>query len=254
MEKTYCIYCLINRVDGKKYVGMTSQTLNNRWRNGKGYRGCEAIEQAINKFGWENFDHEVLKTGLSFEEACEAEKNYIISIGSRYPQGYNIDGGGVKNRDFADRTKEKIRAYHIGKKASAETRAKQSAIRKGRQVSEETRKKLSEAKKGVRFSEIHKQHISEGKKKLLQENISLKEKTDKRLKSYAKNKQKPVLQYTKDGDFVARHESMRSAAESVGGKHPNIFKCCAGIKKSMYGFVWKYEEKDPSAYLAKEVI
>lgn len=241
MEKTYCIYCLINRINGKKYIGMTSQTLNNRWRNGKGYRGCEAIEQAINEFGWKNFGHEVLQTGLSFEEACEAEKNFIISLGSRYPQGYNIDGGGVKNRDFADRTKEKIRAYHIGKKASEETRAKQSAIRKGRQVSEETRKKVSEAKKGVRFSESHKQHISEGKKKLLSENKQFYEGQAERLRGYAKKLRRPVLQFTKDGEFVTRHESVSEAAESVNGKGPNIIKCCSGVKKSMYGYVWKYE-------------
>ena len=261
MEKTYCIYCLINRINGKKYVGMTSQRLNNRWRRGKGYRGCEAIEQAFKEYGWESFEHIVLMEGLSFENACEEEKRFIKEFGCRYPDGYNIDGGGRKKRDIADRTKQKIGEKNRGRKASEETRAKMSAAQKGRVVSKEAREKISAANKGRVFSEESRKKMSDAKKRfrentettilISEKTITNQHKTDERLRLYAKEKRKPVLQYTKDGFFVARHESMREAAESVGGKHPNIFKCCNGIKKSMYGFVWKYEDQANCAVFEK---
>lgn len=264
MEKTYCIYCLINRINGKKYVGMTSQRLNNRWRRGKGYRGCEAIEQAFKEYGWENFEHIVLEEGLSFETACEEEKRFVKELGCRYPDGYNIDGGGRRNRDIADRTKQKIGEKNRGRKASEETRAKMSAAQKGRVVSKEAREKISAANKGRVFSEEARAKMSIAKKRL-RKMPETKEKngdkegkrrsnqyeTNARLRLYAKEKQKPVLQYTKDGVFVARHESLRSAAESINGKHPNIYKCCNGIKKSMYGFVWKYEDQANCAAFEK---
>jgi hypothetical protein len=43
------IYILKNKINDKIYVGQTWQSLNERWRNGMGYRGCHKIERAIKK-------------------------------------------------------------------------------------------------------------------------------------------------------------------------------------------------------------
>jgi len=51
---------------------------------------------------------------------------------------------------------------------------------------------------------------------------------------------RPVLQYTKDGVYVATFPSMVQAAKSVN-KHPNtLLECCKGRSKTAGGFVWKY--------------
>lgn len=51
-----------------------------------------------------------------------------------------------------------------------------------------------------------------------------------------------VLQYTKNGTFVADYASVTDAAKSVGGKVSNICRNCCGKRPSAYGYVWKYKE------------
>ena len=43
MSKTYVIYMHVNKINNKKYIGITCQTLQNRWRKGKGYNECERL-------------------------------------------------------------------------------------------------------------------------------------------------------------------------------------------------------------------
>lgn len=61
----------------------------------------------------------------------------------------------------------------------------------------------------------------------------------KALRKYTKSIQKRVTQYTKDGEFVAEHESLQSAARSVGTNASNIMEVCRGKRKSCKGFIWK---------------
>ena len=58
---------------------------------------------------------------------------------------------------------------------------------------------------------------------------------------------KPCLQYTKDGEFVARYESVRDAAEAVGLSATCISECLRGHMRYAKGFVWKYGEKKGKA-------
>lgn len=44
--KKYIVYCHIFP-NGKRYVGITSQKPNERWRNGRGYKGSNAVYNAI---------------------------------------------------------------------------------------------------------------------------------------------------------------------------------------------------------------
>ena len=98
-EKKYMVYCHTNKVNGKKYVGMTCQRPESRWSKGKGYVGCRYFSRAIQKYGWEGFTHEILVDSLSFDEACTAEKRFIKELRSLYCEnGYNIDDGGSAPR------------------------------------------------------------------------------------------------------------------------------------------------------------
>ena len=77
------------------YIGMTKNSLNQRWLNGKGYVGCTRLHRAINKYGWENFEHETIASGLTKEEA----ENFEILLINRFDTtninfGYNISKGG----------------------------------------------------------------------------------------------------------------------------------------------------------------
>lgn len=51
---------------------------------------------------------------------------------------------------------------------------------------------------------------------------------------------KPVLQFTKDGEFVREYKSINEC-EINGYQHGNIIKCCKGKQKTHKGFIWKYK-------------
>ena len=53
---------------------------------------------------------------------------------------------------------------------------------------------------------------------------------------------KPVLQYTKDGEFVMEWKSMQDVQRNLNYSQGHISSCCTGKRKSAYGFIWKYKD------------
>ena len=53
-------------------------------------------------------------------------------------------------------------------------------------------------------------------------------------------KSKPVYQYTKNGQFVAKYPSVSEVERQLGYKIQNISLCCHGKIKSAYGFIWSW--------------
>lgn len=52
---------------------------------------------------------------------------------------------------------------------------------------------------------------------------------------------KPVLQFTKCGQFVAEYFGAREASRCTGIVYSSIAECCNGKRKSAGGFMWKYK-------------
>lgn len=149
----YCVYCHTNKINQKKYIGITSQKPENRWRNGKGYVNNEYFWRAINKYGWHNFSHEILYTNLSKEKAENIEIKLIAEYKSDDNQyGYNIEHGGNSTGKFSEETKQKISKALKGHPCSEETRKKIGDVHRGKTISEEQRKKISESQKGNKYS------------------------------------------------------------------------------------------------------
>lgn len=65
MSNEYCVYKITNKLNGKIYIGM-SKNLKNRWSaNGIHYKQSKRFYNAIQKYGWNNFEKIVLVEGLS---------------------------------------------------------------------------------------------------------------------------------------------------------------------------------------------
>ena len=77
----YCVYIHINKINGKMYVGQTisQNNINRRWNNGKGYKSCSLFWRAIQKYGRNNFEHEIIASNLTLDEANNFEE-LLISL------------------------------------------------------------------------------------------------------------------------------------------------------------------------------
>ena len=82
----------------KKYVGITSRSVHQRWQNGNGYKPAKgkflSFYAAMQKYGWDNFKHEILFEKLTEQEAKEKEIALIKLYDCFAPNGYNLTKGG----------------------------------------------------------------------------------------------------------------------------------------------------------------
>ena len=133
MKNSYIVYKHTSP-SGKVYIGITRQQPEQRWQGGLGYRHNEYFFRAILKYGWDNFAHEILLSGLDKNTACAAEVALIAAYRSNdKSRGYNITNGGETFRHSPESirkmsenrkgkglrrlpeiTKQKIRENHSG--------------------------------------------------------------------------------------------------------------------------------------------
>ena len=304
-EHIYIVYMHISP-SNKRYIGVTKQKPISRWRtDGSGYKDNKYFWNAIQKYGWDNFQHEILFENLTKEEAEQKEIELIAYYKSNQSKfGYNIANGGncvgtvseetrlkisYANKHRSEETREKLRQAMLGKKLSDETKRKMSESRMGYKFSEESRKKISESRKGKpmsdeakskmiqsktgkKLSEEHKNKISNALKgHITTEETRLKlskslkgkivsEETKKKISEATKNSMSeerrqqlsylasrrdketlakmseshkiPVVQLSKEDDFIKRFDSSTDAAIQLNISSSNITSCC----KKRYGF------------------
>lgn len=138
-NSSWKVYCHTNKINGKMYVGITSkQNVQERWRYGSGYTDTPHFNAAINKYGWDNFDHQIIASELTESEACNFERLLIRELNLLDDKnGYNISSGGNKGcRFFGERapmygkhhteeSKQKNREKHLGKRHKMPEEAKE---------------------------------------------------------------------------------------------------------------------------------
>lgn len=183
-----------NKINNKVYIGQTKQKIENRWRHGEGYKQCTAFYSAIQKYGWDNFEHIILETNLTLEQANQLEEYYINFYNSTNKEkGYNISKGG-NNHTLSDDTKKKIgRKNAISKLGSSHT--------------EETKKKMSESHKG----KLKQPHSIGSKRKM------------------SKSHQQNFILCITTGEIFY---TIKEASDAYNVDRANISKCCRGLRKS----------------------
>ena len=99
-NRTYILYMHRNKINNKVYIGITSQIPEKRWHYGLGYKQNPAFWNAIQKYGWNNFEHIILQEGLNREDAENIEIETIKQYNSNDSDfGYNISKGGYSGSD-----------------------------------------------------------------------------------------------------------------------------------------------------------
>lgn len=206
-QKKFCVYLHINKINGKIYVGQTCKVPTARWQNGTGYRTQKHFWASICKYGWDNFEHKIVASMLTQNEANTIEKMLIEKLDTMNPnKGYNKDSGGNGERFVSEETKRKISLSHIGEKNPMF----------GKHMSKENREIRSEKWKGSNNPSIGKvgkdaHHIT------------------------------PVYKIDKEtNEILCRYDTINEAEQDTGASHGNIIRCCTGDRKTAAGFKWSY--------------
>lgn len=135
--------------NGKVYIGITCKTPTARWgAGGRGYERHPYFWSAIKKYGWENIKHDILQVGLTKEEACAKEIEYITKFNSNNPDyGYNMTCGGEVGYKHTQDSIAKISAR--AKRQWAEMPAEQKDAIK-RQNKDAWERKTEQERKDIR--------------------------------------------------------------------------------------------------------
>lgn len=225
----YTVYKHVNKINGKVYVGQTAYSVSRRWRkNGSGYK-IGIFKSAIQKYGWNNFEHIIIKEGLTKEEANELE----IKLIREYKDlgiSYNITDGGEGFLSFkmSDEAKAKISKIHKGKKLPESMKLQASLRFKGIPLSDEHKSRISAALIGKTKSEVAKRHMRENHK----------------LHDLVK-----IMKCNKENNVICIYESIAEASRDTGVLQTHISRCARGKRPSAGGFIWKYYKENETVQI-----
>ena len=260
----------------KVYVGLTKQSVKDRWRNGNAYSHSVFVNNAIKKYGWENVKKVVLYDGLTREQAMQKEIELIEWFDSTNREfGYNLSTGGESKSGvpMSKEAKDYLRWLRLGTTLSEETKRKIGEQELGannpmarKVICLETMKvynTLTQAKKETGATKItdccrhNKKHRSSGGYhwEYYDEQLSFdvykdilswileEENNGKHHKMSDENKRKLIKRCSKPVICVETGEifkSINSACFKYNLSPSNVCNCCKGIKKTTGGFTWRY--------------
>ena len=239
---------------GKSYIGQTSaENPNRRWAHGKGYsRKNPLFYNAIKKYGWDNFKHEILFDNIStLEEANKIEieliAKYHTYIGDPECWGYNTTpGGSGRPHKQTEETKQKISQTLTGRKFTEEHKANLSKTLKRKPIiCIETGMQYESVSEAARQTGIHRENIktaingkrlSAGGYHWAQVDDTATIEELKKLNGKCKAAKRKVL-CIETGEIF---DSITEAAKAVNGIPSGISSYLSGRYKTAYGYHWKY--------------
>lgn len=208
------IYKITNKINGKIYIGETTSSLEQRWKDhckdGKnGSHNKSVLHDAIHKYGVDNFSIEQIDE-VPDEQRFEKETEYIIKYQSLVSQhGYNIvlygTGYGIYNAD------DFVELWEQG--------YTQQEIIDIIGCSQSTVKKFLSSYGVTSFDFKSRAGIESAKKQGLN---------------------KPIEQYSLDGQFIQEWESASDCARhNIDFIQSGISQACRGEISSYKGYLWK---------------
>lgn len=246
----YCVYKHTSP-SGKVYIGITQQNPEKRWQSGIGYVGNTHFANAIKKYGWKNFKHEILFSGLTIEEAKAKEIELIAYYDStNRNKGYNVSPGGSV---MSEESKEKVRRTRKENGTDKREHYRMLSVwadpEKRKQILERMQNKprTEEQKEHYRASNANRgKHLSEETKEKLRAINSLK-------RGELSPRAKAVCQVSPEtGEIVRVFPTARQAAIEMGDKSISAISnmCRDGkyTRQFKHGYYWCYE-KDYDSFI-----
>ena len=211
---------------GKSYIGQTTDSLYKRagGPNGKRYRTCPVFYNAIRKYGFRNFDVEILAE-VPKQQLDAAERKYIEIFNTQLPNGYNVSNGGSSRGtspvyQYDSTTGQFIAEYEsVIDAAKAIGRESQGIVDCTHGRSLTCGGYCWSSQKLKKYPVYERQEILE----------------------YSAEKKK-VQMFDLDGNLVATFPSITTAAQACDGERNTIKRCCRHELKSYKGYRWECSE------------
>ena len=217
------IYKITNKINGKCYIGQ-SVDIQQRWSkhlstfNGNATPDYE-IYKAFAKYGVNNFTFEVIEE--CDKSLLNSREIFWIEFYDSFNNGYNMSLGGEACNGTNDKA---VYQYDLSGKFIKEYKSAHDAAREN----------------NIQFTNICK--VCRGERKTAggfgwsyEKKIAIESIKTKRLGDGT------VLQYTKNGEFVAEYPTAREAWKKTGISDTTIGNVCKGKGKTAGGFVWRYK-------------
>ena len=219
----YYIYLIVNKVNGKTYVGQRKSS--KEWYEDKYMGSGKLLAKAKKKYGIENFEKFLIQHCNTKEETNKAERFWIAEYRSRGKAEYNLANGGDGGNGKANKGRA---SWSKGKHLSDEHKRHISEAKKGKpspnigkHLSEEHKIKISESHKCENNPFYGKHHSDEAKQK-----ISEAHKGNKYAKwTHRTDEQRQRMSETSKGEnnpFYGKHhsdEAKQKISEAKKGKH-----------------------------------
>jgi len=213
MDK-FIVYKHTNKKNNKSYIGITSQEAKKRWQNGNKYKNNKYFWNAIKKYGWDNFDHEIIFEDVSKNDALKKEEELIaVNKSSEKDYGYNLTLGGELNIPNKE-TLKKLSESHKGKHHNGTFKKGMIPKTKGTKRPKEVIEKMKATKK----KNIKNGSIIYITRKIIKMDI-----------------------YGNTTLFNNARDAARSVNLSNGS---HILEACKGIRSNPKGYFWKFEDSD----------
>ena len=234
---------------GKRYIGITKQKPERRWRaKGQGYKNNSYFAKAIQKYGWDNFEHKILYKYLTQQEAEEKEMeliSYYKTSNKKY--GYNLDNGGNSVGTLTEETKEKLRQANLGRKANKKALENMRiAQQKVRQYEKEhnIKRKMPKGEENHFFG---KHHTEEAKQKIREKNSGKnsawwgRKHTSEEIQKISNSRKKQVEQLDDNYNVLNVFDSILDASKKLNCKPYGIYASIHRKTKS-HGYYWRIKE------------
>lgn len=236
------VYCF-ESPSNKKYIGITTNP-ESRYAEHRRHskRLNTAFYRAVRKYGFENFEYEILEEVFAedkkalWERLVILEKEYIVKLDTQNPShGYNCTkgGDGVIGYKFTPEQLQKLSRSLKGKLVGPKNpRFGKVGTFKGKKHTDETKRKISLKHSGKTLSENHKEKIR----------ISS---TGRKHTTESKNKMSLIQKelHAKQVFCVELNvtfDSVQDASEATNVCRSDIRKVCNGTRIQAKGFTFRW--------------
>ena len=237
MYNSYIVYKHTSP-SSKVYIGITKFDPKYRWlNNGRGYKTQTTLFNAIIKYGWINFKHEILYKDLSQEQALDKEEELIQQYKSydrRY--GYNISLRGPKYGAFIKERIIKSRRLPIAPLPNWKNRGKIVHKKDANGTIIRTYRSIHELAVDLN-TPIETLRTRLNKYKTLIYNDYIYE--------YAKVQVPKVEMLDLSGEHIKTFNSLSEAYKYINRVNKGgITEVCTGKKSSYVGYKWRFRYED----------